>query len=206
MTSASDFWNRAAVKYAARPVSNMAAYEQTLTRVRAHAMPTDKALEIGCGTGTTALKLADALGHITATDFAIGMIEIARKKAREQGVVTVDFQVAQPGDGSLRGQYDIVMAFNVLHLLQDPPAVLAEIHDLVKPGGLFISKSTCLSGPYRVMGLLIAAMRLIGKAPHVNFFSRGRLEGWIETAGFEILETGDYPATPPNHFVVARKR
>ncbi len=206
MISQPDFWNRAAGKYANSPIKNMPAYEKTLARVRAHVVSTDNALELGCGTGTTALKLADALNHITATDISGNMIEIARSKAREQGADSVNFQVAQPGDGSLQGQYDVVMAFNFLHLMADLPRVLAEIHDLVKPGGIFISKSTCMSGPYRLLWLLIAVMRLIGKAPYVNFFSTARLEQQIEASGFEILETGDYPESSPNHFVVARKR
>ena len=48
-------------------------------------------------------------------------------------------------------------------------------------------------------------MQVFGKAPYVNFLTIDRLERAIESAGFEILETGDYPAKPPSRLVVARK-
>lgn len=206
MTTAQRFWDGAADKYAASPVKDVPAYEKTLERVRAYLKPTDRVLELGCGTGTTALKLADASGRITATDISARMIEIARKKALDQGVDNVDFRQGTPGDGTLGGEtYDVVTAFNFLHLLPDLPAALTEIRDRVEPGGLFISKSVCLQGPWRAMWLAIIVMRLFGKAPYVNFLSTRRLESEIRKAGFEIIETGDYPKSPPSHFVVARR-
>ncbi len=206
MTTARTFWDKAADKYAASPVKNMPAYEHTLDRVRAHLKPTDKVLEIGCGTGTTALKLADAAGHITGTDISGRMIEIAQGKANDQGVANVDFRQATPGDGSLGAEtYDAVTAFNILHLLPNLPAVLAEIHDRVEPGGLFISKSVCLQGIWRAMWLPVAVMQVFGKAPYVRFMTPGTLEKMLREAGFDIIETGDFPKSPPSHFVVARK-
>lgn len=206
MVTARAFWDKSADKYAASPVKNVPAYEQTLDRVRAHLKPTDRVLELGCGTGTTALKLADAAARITATDISARMVEIAQAKARDQGVETVDFRQAAPGDGSLGGEtYDVVMAFNFLHLMPDLPAALTEIRDRVETGGLFISKSVCLQGLWRAMWLPIAIMQLIGKAPYVRFMSTGRLEQMIRDTGFEIIETGDYPKSPRCHFVVARK-
>ena len=46
-------------------------------------------------------------------------------------------------------------------------------------------------------------MQLVGYAPFVGRFSFAHLEGMIEGAGFEIVETGCYPAM--SRFVVARK-
>lgn len=200
------FWDKHAAGYAARPVKDEGAYAATLERVRAHLSAEDRVLELGCGTGTTALKLADAAAHITATDISGEMIAISREKAAAAGVVTVDFRMGGPGDGSLpAGPFDAVLAFNFLHLLENVPAAIAEIRGLVKPGGHFISKTPCLSGRYRVFWPLVAAMRLVGKAPYVNFFSPEKLEEAIRAAGFDILETGDYPKSPPSHLVVARR-
>ena len=53
--------------------------------------------------------------------------------------------------------------------------------------------------------LLIPLMQLMGKAPYVRFETIAELDQRIGRAGFEIVETGNYPVRPPNHFVVARR-
>ena len=53
-----------APKYAKSPIKDVPAYEYTLGRTRSYLKPTDAVLELGCGTGGTALKLADAVAHL----------------------------------------------------------------------------------------------------------------------------------------------
>jgi ubiquinone/menaquinone biosynthesis C-methylase UbiE len=56
------FWDRIARKYAADPIADMAGYEATLQRVQGLLSTEQDVLEIGCGTGTTALRLAPSPG------------------------------------------------------------------------------------------------------------------------------------------------
>ena len=49
MTAEIAFWDNIAETYAARPVQNMDAYEETLARVRTYLRPDDAVLEVGCG-------------------------------------------------------------------------------------------------------------------------------------------------------------
>src|SRR5512147_1333278 len=90
------FWDRAARKYAAQPLADPAAYERTLERTRHYLKNTDVVVEFGCGTGTTALKLAPAAARIVASDISPEMIAIGREKAEVEGVRTVEFAVATP--------------------------------------------------------------------------------------------------------------
>ena len=206
MSTESGFWDRIAEKYAAQPVKDPEAYEHTLERTRAYLSPGDRVLEVGCGTGTTALKLGPSVGAMTGTDFSDGMIEIARHKAEEQGAANVDFRCADVrGSTEEQGRHDAILAFNLLHLLRDPAAAIARIHGGLRPGGVFISKTVCLGGKGWLFWPMIAVMQLFGRAPHVGFLSIRTLEEMIAGAGFEIVETGTFPASPPARFVVAGK-
>ncbi|MEM8958930.1 MAG: class I SAM-dependent methyltransferase [Pseudomonadota bacterium] len=77
------FWDKLSTRYAKMPVQNEAAYAATLDQTRTYLSPSDSALEVGCGTGTTALALAPSVARYRATDISGGMIEIARAKPAE---------------------------------------------------------------------------------------------------------------------------
>ncbi|MDQ2094740.1 class I SAM-dependent methyltransferase [Rhodalgimonas zhirmunskyi] len=205
-----DFWNRVAAKYAAAPIRNEAAFEATLTRVRAHLSPGDHLLEFGAGTGTTTLKLAPSVAHITATDYAQAMIEIARTRATEQGAKNVTFTEASL-DSAPEGPFDAVLAFNLMHLLPDLDAGLTAAFARVRPGGLFISKTICLRDPaisWKIRLALRTILPVLQFARRVPYFIKLRIADYdaaITRAGFEIVETGLYPERPPSRFIVARR-
>ncbi|MEM6482553.1 MAG: class I SAM-dependent methyltransferase [Pseudomonadota bacterium] len=207
MKSNADFWDKAAPGYAAKPISDTQAYDLTLERIRAHLTCEARVLELGCGTGGTALKLSDAAGDIYATDVSKGMIAEALKRPQ---VPNVSFGVGDVFNPALEpGQFDVVIALNLYHLVPDGAAYLKRVRDLLAPGGLYISKSPCLAErdlgiKFGLLKVAIPVMQWIGKAPFVRFFGIAELEDEITAAGFEIVEAGNYPVRPPNHFVVAR--
>lgn len=200
------FWNRIAAKYAKNPIKDMNAYEYTLGRTRSYLSKDDNVLELGCGTGSTALLLAEHVTHITATDLSSSMIDIAREKATAQKIANVEFiKMEVAGLGRSSDEFDVVMAFNLFHLLETPEKSIVELTACIKQGGLFISKTPCLAGKAWLFVPMIKVMQLFGKAPFVGFISVDRMDRIVENAGFEILEKEDYPNSPPNHYIVARK-
>lgn len=212
LSSSARFWNKASRKYAASPIRDQASYEKTLARAVEHLGHEDAVLELGCGTGTTALLLAPNVGSYLATDFADGMIAIAGQKlademSRGSAPEGLSFAVADVFSTELvpAGEaYDAVLAFNFLHLVEDQEKTLDRIAQLLKPGGLYISKTVCLKKRAWLFGPLIWILQRLGKAPHVRMLSFETLETMIRDSGFEIVETGTYPA-PFSRFVVARK-
>lgn len=201
------FWDRIATRYAAKPVKDKQTYERTLDRTRAHLKPEDEVLELGCGTGTTALLLAPNVRQITATDISGNMIAIAKDKARDQDVPNTRFEQADiAGSAANHGPVDVVLAFNLLHLVEDLPGAIRNIARMVKPGGLFISKSTCTAEINPLVRLLIPVMQAFGRAPYVAKLTVDALDGAIADGGFDIIERDRLPPSSPNRFVVARKR
>lgn len=211
MTTDETFWNRTAAKYAKDPVADVAGYERTLVRVAGLLKPSDRVVEIGCGTGTTALRLASGVAEYRATDLAPAMIEIARGKLAADpvpgltfAVATVETLAADPGEV---GSWDAVVGFNWLHLVPDLPGALRAARRLVKPGGLFITKTTCLTEMNPLIPPAVHVMRWLGKAPpSVGVFSAADLERAMVAAGFTIVavERHGSKRKDPRVFIVAR--
>lgn len=202
------FWDRIARKYAKDPIADVAGYERTLEETRRYLKTGDAAFEFGCGTGTTALALASSVGHLTATDISSEMIAIAREKAATQGVANISFEVARPDALTLPEQaFDVALGFNVLHLVAARDAALRGVHRVLKPGGVFISKTPCLSEMNSAIRLLVPFMQAFGQAPYVAFFSAEELERAIVDAGFEIIERARHGVKGKDvrPFVVARR-
>jgi ubiquinone/menaquinone biosynthesis C-methylase UbiE len=203
------FWDRIARKYAADPIADPAGYERTLERTRHYLARDHVVFEFGCGTGTTALRLAPHVGRIVATDISREMIAIAREKANAEGAINAEFAVATPDAAPWPdGAFDVALGFNVLHLVDGRDAALRGVHRLLKPGGLFMSKTPCLKEMNPFLRLAVPVMQVFGKAPYVAFFAGDDLERDIAAAGFEIVERARHGSRgkDPRPFLVAKKR
>lgn len=116
------------------------------------------------------------------------MITIAREKAEAAGITNVTFEVGAPDETRWdEAAFDAAIGYNILHLLHDRPATLASLHRLLRPGGLFITKTVSLPEMSPLFRVILPIMQAIGKAPHVTFVSEAALEAEIEMAGFEII-------------------
>lgn len=203
------FWDRIARKYAADPIADMAGYEATLRRVQALLSADQDVLELGCGTGTTALRLAPSTRRLLATDVSSAMIAIAQEKLVAQPTPQLSFAVAD-ADAPVIGQgaYDAVLAFNLLHLVSDLDQVLALAVQALRPGGLFISKTPCIAemNPL-IRWLAIPMMRALGKAPDVLCFKADHLQSAVIRQGLQIVSVERHGTRGKDFrvFIVARK-
>ena len=183
--SSSKFWDRIAEKYASRPVSDQESYEKKLEITREYLRPDMKVLEIGCGTGTTALMHAPHVSEILATDISQNMIAIARRKAEEQGIENVRFEASSIEELQvLPESFDVVMAHSILHLVSDREKIIGQIFEWLKPGGLLVSSTACLNDGMGWLKLILPPLRWLGRVPYVEFFSLQDLESDLSAAGF----------------------
>lgn len=209
MTNATAFWDKIAPKYANDPISDMAAYEYTLDRTASYLKPDDRVLELGCGTGSTALHFAPRVREIVGTDLSPAMIDIANGRAKDAGVTNADFRAMSAEDAAkLKESFDVVLAHNLFHLVDHAEDIFADIHRMLAPGAIFVSKTSCLSDKSfgfkrHPIKLILPLMRLIGKAPFVRFFTHRELEDAMKFAGFDIIESGNFPST--SRYIVARR-
>lgn len=203
------FWDRIARKYAADPIADMPGYEATLRRVQGLLTAEMNVLEIGCGTGSTALRLAPFTRRLLATDVSAGMINIAREKLAAEPIPQLAFALADADAPAIGpGDYDAVLAFNLLHLVSDLDQALALVVQALRPGGRLISKTACVAemNPL-IRWLAIPVMQAIGKAPHVLLFDADTLQAAMVRQGLEIeaVERHGAQGKDIRVFIVARK-
>ena len=145
---------------------------------------------------------------MVATDLSGEMVAIAREKAAAAACGNAEFAVATPERAPWSdGAVDAVLAFNLWHLVADRTSALAQVHRVLKPGGLFVSKTPCLAEMNPLIRLALPVMQLVGKAPYVAIFSATALQREIEAAGFAIVERARHGSGRKDAriFIVARK-
>lgn len=95
-----------------------------------------RAVEIGCAEGIFTEQLAPRCDFLLALDFA--QLAIARTRARLAGHVGVEVMRWDLREQSLDGQFDLIVAMDVLSTVLRPAQLLAAIDKLVqalRPGG-----------------------------------------------------------------------
>lgn len=203
------FWNRIARKYAADPIADLPGYETTLRRVQGLLTGEMSVLEVGCGTGSTALRLAPFTRRLLATDVSDEMIAIAREKLAAEPMQQLAFAVTDADALAVgSGEYDVVLAFNLLHLVSDLDGALGSAVQALRPGGRLISKTACIAEMNPLLRwLAIPVMRAIGKAPRVLSFDADALQGAMLRQGLEIeaVERHGTKGRDFRVFIVARK-
>jgi cyclopropane fatty-acyl-phospholipid synthase-like methyltransferase len=197
-----EFWNRFADGYAARPIKDPAAYEAMLADAAGRLRPTDRVLEIGCGTGSIAIRLAPHVAAWTATDVSPEMLRIARAKPAPE---SLRFALADAESAFDGGPFDAICAFQVLHLVKDLPRALSRIHAHLTPGGMLLTKTWCFADMGLKLRSLFLALRSLGLFPPANALTKIALRQAICDAGFDIVDERVFGANPHNCYIVARR-
>ncbi len=199
------FWDRIAERYSNRPIADEAAYQKKLQVTREYFRPDMEVLEFGCGTGSTAIIHAPYVKHIQAIDISSKMIEIAQGKAEARNVENVTFAQSTIDEFSVDDQtLDAVLGLSILHLLENRDDVIAKVYKMLKPGGVFVTSTMCLSDTMRFFKVIAPVGKFLGLMPLVKVFTARELEASLTDAGFEI----DYKWQPGKGkavFVVAKR-
>ena len=94
--------------------------------------------EIGCGEGLAAITIAKAYPNVEIDGYDLdeASIGVARKSAADAGLGDrVRFHVQDAADASVEGDYDLVMAIEMLHDVPDPVGILRTMKRLAGDSG-----------------------------------------------------------------------
>lgn len=203
MSLTEKFWSRMAEGYSKQPVADEAAYQYKLEKTGEYLQAHFEILELGCGTGSTAIAHAPFVRHILAVDISSKMIEIAESKATAANIDNITFKESAIDNYDAPAQsLDGVLALSILHLLSNRKAVIARVYNMLRPGGIFVSSTICIGNTMKFLKLVLPIGRLFGLTLKV-FTTKELIENMTD-AGFEI----DYQWMTGNDkvaFLVAKK-
>ena len=205
MAQVSRFWDKIAEKYSKQPIADEAAYQKKLAVTRDYFRPDMEVLEIGCGTGSTAILHAPYVKHIRAIDFSTNMIAIAKGKAEAENIHNVTFEQATIEELDIPDQsLDMVLGLSILHLLRDKEGVIARIYQMLKTEGFFVTSTVCIGDTMSWFMLIAPIGRFLGFFPFFAVLTAQELDDSLTNAGFEL----DYQWQPSKGkavFIVAKK-
>lgn len=170
MSKSKQFWDKQSVNYDNTERQFEPIFEQIINLTKEHLKNSDKAMDFGCATGTKTFQLSDSVSHMHGFDISPNMIEIAKKKAAELNIANVDFSSGTLDKNSFQSeQFDVIISYGVMHLMDDIDDALQKIRSFLKSGGLFISSSACMKDKMafknRIQFLMYMTIKGLGLFP-----------------------------------------
>lgn len=199
------FWDRTASRYDKMEAKDFKQNQQIIASILEHTRATDMVLDFACGTGTYAIEMAKRAKQVKGIDLSSKMLEIAMQKAEKHKIQNIEFLQTSIFDDRLKYDiFDRVYAFYILHLLEDPQQALAQIYNLLKPGGLFISVCPCM-GETKTLGTLMRFVSKMGFVPTIKSFKTKELEQLFTEQNFQIIESIKLEGRFNQQYLVCKK-
>jgi SAM-dependent methyltransferase len=167
-----------------------------------------RVLDVSCGIGTVAERLARRGWSVVAVDPIEHLVDVARRQLRDSGL-SLSFHHVDVARGTVpsSGDFDVLVSMHTLYWHPDPTALLAACRRALRPGGhaIFLTYERPAHvrrtfGEVRAhRGWLEALRALRWLVPTALFdtflnvrpryLSREEFTGALRAAGFEVLET-----------------
>ncbi|MGE3877356.1 MAG: bifunctional 2-polyprenyl-6-hydroxyphenol methylase/3-demethylubiquinol 3-O-methyltransferase UbiG, partial [Parvibaculaceae bacterium] len=149
-----------------------------------------RVLDLGCGGGFMAEALAQKGALVTGIDLSPGAIAIARKHAEANGLA-IGYTEGAGENLAFAGRcFDVVVCVDVLEHVADLDRVIAEIHRVLKPGGLFLFDTINRT---RLAAMIMVTfgeniLRLLPRGTHdpERFIPPDELDRRLTKAGFTV--------------------
>ena len=194
MNKTQKFWDKQAKRYDYNERQFESVFKEIIAKTKEYLNANDNVLDFGCAAGTKTLELADGVKHIHGLDFSAEMISEATKKKNKVNVTNVSFSQGTIFNDDLeKASFDKIIAYSIIHLLEDSEKAIQRIYELLKPGGLLISETACfkerMDFKTRLEFTAYRFMKRLGIFPlHLNMFKTSDIEQLINRQNFNIIK------------------
>jgi len=154
--------------------------------------PTDRGLDIGTGTGHTALALAPHVKMIVGLDVTEEMLLEGRKLAIKKGIFNVEFRQGDAMDLPYPDDsFEIITCRRAAHHFSDIRKAIAEMYRVLTPEGRLVIDDR--SVPDDAEGdEAMNHLDVLHDASHVREYAPSEWEGMLIDAGFDVTEAARY--------------
>ena len=198
-----EYWDRHARNYDAslrwvlgRPLPRMLELASEAVRGKL------RVLEVAAGTGFVTSAIAQTSDSVVATDYATAMVEALKQRVKSAGIENVTCEQADiyalPYPA---GEFDTVVAANVLNLVPDLPAAIEALRKVTKPSGSLVVPTFC-HDETRLSWLASRILAVSGFPGHRRFTMRS-LRCALEENGVEVAHAELLSGLIPIGFVAA---
>jgi len=161
---------------------------------------TDRALDLGCGSGVFTILLSQLAADVVAVDGSKDMLVLCKSKIEKLGLSNVRLIETDIKDLFKHSfeKFDLVLCSSVLEYLDDIDGSIQLINDLLNPGGHFIFSIPNRTSFYRKLEPLV--YRLSGRPRYFGYikqlFSQTEIKEKLYKCGFEMLTHEYFGKTP----------
>lgn len=166
----------------------------------AQLQPTNRVLDVGCGSGATSRGVAARAASVVGVDISAPMLRRAREHAAADGLTNVEFVQADAQEHAFHAEFDVIVSRFGVMFFADPAAAFTNLAQALVPGGRLAF--ACWQDQFANEWVAVPGMTLIPivgppDMPPPNapgpfaFADRERVAGILDAAGFSNVEIDD---------------
>jgi SAM-dependent methyltransferase len=178
--------------------------------------PAAIALDMGCGGGHVAFRLAPLVGKVVAVDLSSSMLSVVAAEAQRRGLNNLVTKCASAASLPCpSAAFDLVLSRYSAHHWNDVPAGLAQMRRVLKPGGQAWFMDVVSPGA-PLLDTWLQALEVLRDPSHVSNASVAEWRAMLDMAGFAVSQVQSFRLrldfaswiermqTPPAHVAAIR--
>lgn len=145
-------------------------------------------LDIGCGSGTVAIYLANKGNKVLGVDVSRNAIKACRESTKILGFnnKNIKFEVMSFPEKTITRRFDLIVCSEVIEHLENDNLALKRMFFLLKKNGIAFISTPSKNAPLYRLGIASSFDNRVG---HLRRYSLEELSNKCKVCGFEIIET-----------------
>jgi ubiquinone/menaquinone biosynthesis C-methylase UbiE len=157
--------------------------------------PSDRMLDVGCGTGRFAITLAPLVAKVVGIDLTGAMLQQAQQLQADAKLVNIEWRQGDVANLPFAdGEFTLVACRAMLHHVMEPARVIAEMHRVCAQGGRIVAIDLT---PPREKVAAFDAIEILRDPSHAHVLTNAELRAIGSELGLREIAINEYEARMP---------